>query len=187
MRPFFLAAALALGACGAQAGAGDAGVDFTGGATVAGPLAFTPGMPRANLSQRDGGADFTTVGVQISNVTLCPSTGTTGDLITLSAFAFNPDRSPVSAGTYSVSNQPTWLDGGSMYVGPAQVSLDRFSRGTNVRMEATSGTVVFTAISAERVAGRLDVELAIPDGGTVPMAATFDAPYCWAPGPAPGP
>ena len=47
----------------------------------------------------------------------------------------------------------------------------------------TLGTsVTVTTITPDRVVGSLDVVFAIPEGGSAPMTATFDAPYCWAPG-----
>lgn len=168
----------------------DSGITFTGSATVTGPLAFAAGMPRAFFSLADGGADFTrSAGVKISNATLCPPTVTTSDHQTLTALAFSPeDYSPVHPGAYAVTDQPAFLDAGSMYSGNAWVTLVDFSVDAGFRsIEATSGTLVFTTLTADRVAGSLDVIMGSADGGSVPLTATFDAPYCSAPGSSPAP
>ena len=94
-----------------------------------------------------------------------------------------PPLAPFAAGTYAIGNTFD-RDAGTSVSAQAQVIVTDATCGTAFQCGAASGSVTFTSIAADTIAGTFDVTFqscSTPDGGSTSMdhlTGTFSAPVC---------
>jgi hypothetical protein len=159
--------------------AGGGGTDPKGTGSLIGTLAFTVRAARTIVSTaQDGGVDLTFRQqglVDTATAMLCTGTPIGTDVrVTTVKVGRGDDGGLLVPGTYNIGGDPPGPSGGAqVYVG-----VWLADGGWQQVGESTGGTVTYSHVDVQRMAGAFDVTLKLGDAGTSGLSGTFDAPAC---------